>query len=160
VAPVWSGRRSGIDGQERAGRSSPARPGIARSPSCDRRDAPMTDANRCPNCGADQPDGSPEGLCPRCLMQQALDTDPPLDGTDPGGELTVSLGPGSTSGLSRIAETIGGVPRVLLRDTEATAGPAPDTEPAAPGRPGPAEPGEKYQLFGEIARGGMGAVLR
>ena len=26
----------------------------------------MADANRCPNCGAEQPANAPEGLCPRC----------------------------------------------------------------------------------------------
>ena len=31
----------------------------------------MSVANRCANCGAERPEFSPEGLCPRCLMQQA-----------------------------------------------------------------------------------------
>jgi serine/threonine-protein kinase len=93
-------------------------------------------------------------------VQQATDTDPPIAATGPDVELTVSLEPGSTGVLSRIAASIGGVPHVLLRDTDATAEPGTTAEPAASGRPGPAERTEKYQLFGEIARGGMGAVLR
>ncbi len=121
----------------------------------------MPDANRCPSCGSPRPENSPEGLCPRCLMQQALDTDPPLDGTGPGlVEVTVSLEPGSTSALARIGESIGGIPHVLLRDTDPNAGTGPATEPAATDATVPAPTTEKYQLFGEIARGGMGAVLR
>ncbi len=32
----------------------------------------MAQAKLCPNCGAEQPANSPEGLCPRCLMMNAL----------------------------------------------------------------------------------------
>jgi tRNA A-37 threonylcarbamoyl transferase component Bud32/tetratricopeptide (TPR) repeat protein len=35
----------------------------------------MTAENRCPNCGAERPENAPEGLCPRCLMGQALADD-------------------------------------------------------------------------------------
>src|SRR5260370_619078 len=35
----------------------------------------MADANRCPSCGAEQPANAPVGLCPRCLMQQAMTGD-------------------------------------------------------------------------------------
>ena len=41
-------------------------------------DTSMPDANHCPNCGATRPADAPEGLCPRCLMRNAL-----------GGETTV-----------------------------------------------------------------------
>jgi WD40 repeat protein/serine/threonine protein kinase/tetratricopeptide (TPR) repeat protein len=37
-----------------------------------REDVMTADANRCPNCGADLPADSPEGLCPRCMMRGAL----------------------------------------------------------------------------------------
>ena len=52
------------------------------------------------------------------------------------------------------------IPRVLLPDT------APDDQdvavikPSSAEMPAPAERGDRYQLFGEIARGGMGAVLK
>src|SRR5262245_54629257 len=45
-----------------------------------------------------------------------------------------------------------GVPHVRLRDPDSAAGPVP---PSAPG-----DPADRYQWRGEIARGGMGAVLR
>ena len=126
----------------------------------------MNDNSRCPNCGVPRPANSPEGLCPRCLMHQALagsDADAGLSLTEParpGVELTVSLEPASSSAWPRIAESIGGVPHVLLRDTEIETGPGPILKPSSPEMPEPPERPDKYQLFGEIARGGMGAVLR
>src|SRR6476661_6908038 len=32
----------------------------------------MSPTSRCPSCGAELPSGSPEGLCPRCLLQAGL----------------------------------------------------------------------------------------
>src|SRR5690348_14983763 len=32
----------------------------------------MANENRCPICGAERPGNAPEGLCPRCLMRNAL----------------------------------------------------------------------------------------
>jgi serine/threonine protein kinase len=34
----------------------------------------MTDALRCPECGSELPANAPRGLCPRCLMKQALES--------------------------------------------------------------------------------------
>jgi serine/threonine-protein kinase len=58
--------------------------------------------------------------------------------------------------MAAIGDTIGSVPRVMLRDTEAGLDEPPikvasSKVPDAHGR---------YQFFGEIARGGMGAVLK
>ena len=107
----------------------------------------MTDANRCPSCGAERPANSPEGLCPRCLMQQALDTDPPISA--------------GASVLASLAATVGSVPRVLLRDDTATGEPpSPLIQPSSPEMPDLPDRSARLQLFGEIARGGMGAVLR
>ena len=52
------------------------------------------------------------------------------------------------------------MPHVLLRDTETETGPGPIVKPSSPEMPAPGERPERYQLFGEIARGGMGAILR
>ena len=62
--------------------------------------------------------------------------------------------------LERLAETLGGIPRVLLRDTEAASGADPLVQPASPEMPAPADRPARLQLLGEIARGGMGAVLK
>jgi serine/threonine-protein kinase len=60
--------------------------------------------------------------------------------------------------LDNLDATIGAIPRVLLRDS-----PAEGLRPVRPGSSEmPAPPGNRgrYQLLGEIARGGMGAVLQ
>ncbi len=35
----------------------------------------MNESRRCPVCGAEIPEGSPEGLCPRCVMQAGIASD-------------------------------------------------------------------------------------
>jgi len=77
-----------------------------------------------------------------------------------GPNLTLSLEPVSSSVLGRIAASIGNVPQVLLRDGELETGPGPILSPSSPEMPDAAGRPERYQLFGEIARGGMGAILR
>jgi serine/threonine-protein kinase len=74
--------------------------------------------------------------------------------------VSLALEPASSSVLARIAESIGQVPHVLLRDTEIETGPGPIVKPSSPEMPAPTERPDKYQLFGEITRGGMGAILR
>ena len=126
----------------------------------------MTDIPCCPRCGAPRPAGSAVGLCPPCLIQQTdADADPGAglsltEAPRRGVELSESLKPAFSSAMARIGETIGGVPHVLLRDTEIENGPGPILQPSSPEMPEPSERPEKYQIFGEIARGGMGAVLR
>ena len=122
----------------------------------------MAEVNHCPGCGKLLAPGAPLDLCPRCLLQQGL----AASGGDSAGsqprfsEVTISLEPASSSVLARIAESIGGIPHVLLRDTDIETGPGPILKPSSPELPGPAERPDRYQLFGEIARGGMGAVLK
>src|SRR5580704_8219773 len=124
----------------------------------------MSDTQRCANCGAPQPASSPEGLCPRCLMEQALGgsvADASTNALPPCGlERTVAREPGSSSALAGVAHSIGGIPHVLLRDTEIETGPGPVLKPCSTEMPAPAQRPDRYQLFGEIARGGMGAVFR
>ena len=66
----------------------------------------MTDANGCPNCGAERPSGGLGGLCPRCLLEHAPEVGLP----DRAG----------ASVLVALAATVGSVPQVLLRDDTAT----------------------------------------
>ncbi len=109
--------------------------------------------NQCPSCGSPLPAHSLGGHCPRCLLQQALDSDPP--GPDRGPiDSTLERTPRPASVLDAIGETTDGIPRVLLRDTAVGEKPSPIIRPIGD------EPSIRYRIDGEIARGGMGAVLK
>jgi serine/threonine-protein kinase len=87
------------------------------------------------------------------------------DGPSAQAEVTVSLQPAGDPGaaadsLATLAQSLGGLPRVLLRDTDGGSGPDPLIQPASPEMPELADRSAHLQLFGEIARGGMGAVLK
>ena len=85
--------------------------------------------NQCPNCGAPLPAHAPGGHCPRCLLQQGLESDPP--GPDRGSnDQTLDLPPRPGSVLDTIGATIGPVPRVLLRDTAVGEEPSPIVRPS------------------------------
>src|SRR5579864_1569284 len=116
----------------------------------------MSDRPTCPNCGDELPPGSPRNLCPRCLLRVGLGSDTLIlsRACDPPG--TDSRDASAKSVLDTITASIGPLPRVLLRDTDGGAEPPlvrPDAERDA-------EPGIRYRIDGEIARGGMGAVLK
>src|SRR5258708_4541005 len=101
----------------------------------------MLERTTCPNCGDELPANSPRKLCPRCLFRAGMGS---------------GAGPAVTVGhvLDSIAATIGSVPRVLLRDTDGGVEP-PIYRPADD-----SASGTRYRIDGEIARGGMGSVLR
>src|SRR5262249_54650820 len=116
----------------------------------------MTQPDRCPECGAERC----AGICPRCLIRLGIDgpalgrsrPSSPEDPTDlPGNGRT------ATGALASIAATIGSVPRVLLRDTGPGEEPGPVVRPLGADT---ADPAIRYRIDGEIARGGMGAVLK
>ena len=113
----------------------------------------MTQPDRCPTCGAERS----AGTCPRCLIRLGIDL--PGPGGSASGSRREFWGDGTTTAgiLDSITASIGPVPRVLLRDT------APGEEPGPIIRPAGADAGDasvRYRIDGEIARGGMGAVLK
>src|SRR5262249_9991259 len=65
-------------------------------------------------------------------------------------------GPGSV--LSGLRESLGDLRPILLREAEGES--AHVVKPKSDAMPAPEETGDRYQLQGEIARGGMGAVPR
>ena len=106
--------------------------------------------NPCPRCNAPGSYAAPGGLCARCLMANALDSDPTGPGATGGSGTTREM-----TGLSR--ETM---PRVLLPDTDGGATPAPLVKPSSDEMPSMADRPPRVELLGEIARGGMGAILK
>ena len=113
-----------------------------------REDAPPT----CPHCGQPRPAAAPAGLCPRCLLANALG--------EAGGD-TDSFTPEPWGPvLETLAATAGPMPRILLPDTRLEAGGVPLIRPASPEMPAHADRPSRVQLLGEIARGGMGVILK
>ncbi len=91
--------------------------------------------------------------------QTTADRSAPADSLDAGlaaGFGRPADGPGSM--MTRLLDDYGALPPVLLRDAEDDS--AHVLRPRSDAMPRAAEAGERYQLAGEIARGGMGAVLR
>ena len=112
--------------------------------------------NQCPSCGAQLPAHALGGHCPRCLLQQGLDSDAPgPDRGSNGQTLDLTARPGSV--LETIGSTVGHVPHVLLCDTGPAEEPSPVVRPAGGDD---TETSIRYQIEGEIARGGMGAILK
>ena len=62
--------------------------------------------------------------------------------------------------LATLDKSLGGLPSVLLRDSELRDGPGPLVQPGSPEMPAAGDRPGRLQLLGEIARGGMGAVLK
>ncbi len=125
----------------------------------------MTGAENCPDCGARLPAASPAGLCPLCLLRlgAALSADL-AEGFGSGASSDV---PGPPYGEAEAFPTpaaasirdgsIGAVARIHLRD-------APDAarlvRPGSPEMPDLSGQPSRYQLVGELARGGMGAIFQ
>lgn len=59
----------------------------------------MTDTKLCPNCGSPIPAGSPEQICPKCVMQAGLESRVDLPASDPAQQATVKSPAAAGSGF-------------------------------------------------------------
>ncbi len=124
----------------------------------------------CPRCNAPRLANAPAGLCPRCLLGHGLQVGPTKRPPE-AQEIALNqpwLGAPSPSPrqsarpsgiLATLDESLGPVPRVLLREGAASneERPAIASTEALPVTVGDLG---RYQLHGEIARGGMGVILK
>jgi tetratricopeptide (TPR) repeat protein len=115
----------------------------------------MDEQDCCRGCGQNRPSDAPSGLCPACLLKAGL-----LGEGSVLPDVTITFGPASSSVLASFGEAFGNIPPVLLRDADSITDPGPVIRPSSPEMPDSAERSARLQLFGEIARGGMGAVFK
>ena len=125
----------------------------------------MNGAESCPDCGARRPAGSPAGLCPLCLLRLGAALSAELAGESGSGaspdvpesvpeEIGAFASP--AAGLTG-GGAIGAVARIHLQDMPDAARPV---RPGSPEMPDLSGQPSRYQLIGELARGGMGAIFR
>src|SRR5262249_23584703 len=130
----------------------------------------MGDRDRCRDCGGRLPARGTDGVVPGCRVRAGLAGGAPAEGDqdrhdvpDTTAERTSSPSLAATSAqgaLARLAETVAGIPRVHLRDTEPFTGPGPVARPSSAEVPGPSGRMARLQLLGEVARGGMGVIIK
>ena len=118
----------------------------------------MSQPDRCSRCGSARDLRSPEGVCAECLTAEARGEPLVRNPEERENDLTLSLEPAVSRVMAEISDAVGGLKRVLLRDSAADLTFAPVV--ASTSEEMPEVKPERYQLFGEIARGGMGAILK
>jgi serine/threonine protein kinase len=125
----------------------------------------------CLDCGSKRAAKLPAGLCPRCLLRLAMGVDL-SSGTRAGVDFdrpaeilpeairssSEGTGDSQASGVSMTLDrSIAPFPTILLRDPP---GDARLVLPRSSGTPDLSGLAGRYQIVGEVARGGMGAVLQ
>ena len=106
----------------------------------------MEDPDRCRECGEKRPAGAPGELCSACLLRAGVADGAPADA--------------NLSALARLAKTLAQVPQVHLRDDEPFGDSGPVVRPSSAEMPQPSDRLARLQLLGEVARGGMGVIIK
>ena len=116
----------------------------------------MADSDCCHACGRLLPADAPQGLCPLCLLQRGMAN---CELIPRQADEIASLAAPMSSVRRGLSGLLGSMPAVLLRSDEVGCdGPASRlTAFEIQSRPADTS---RYRLFGEIARGGMGAILK
>ena len=113
----------------------------------------MVDETNCPVCGSVLATDVPGGLCPACLLRQGLagdESEPSIGDIEGVFEPCELNAPASSNGKN------GAISRLLLRDVCSGDLPCPAISPRSAEMPSRGQHGDRYQLLGEIARGGTG----
>jgi hypothetical protein len=121
----------------------------------------MTEIRRCNRCGNPLRSDEPQAICQDCAHRALQEPHAGLGPADSSVGVQTSFAfepthPGHV--LESLARSIGSIPRVLLPDTAIDDTGVPIIKPSSDEMPSAGDRGDRYQLFGEIARGGMGAV--
>src|SRR5262245_50025641 len=130
----------------------------------------MEHRDRCRICGEERPADAPGGLCPACRRRVESAGGASAEGDRNRHDLpeTISVGASPSSlaatcepgALARLAETLADVPRVHLRDDEPFSDSGPMVRPSSAEMPDRSDRLARLQLLGEVARGGMGVILK
>jgi serine/threonine-protein kinase len=103
------------------------------------------------------------GACPDCTIvaHPAPDHDMNPPGASQSEQVTIGFEPVVAAGaLEALAQSIGPIPRVVLPSTRPDDAGVTVSDPGSLEMPALGESSDRYQFFGEIARGGMGAILK
>jgi hypothetical protein len=130
----------------------------------------MEDRDRCRDCDEKRPADAPGGLCPACVLRAGLAGGAPAEGDQDWHDMPDTTAEGASpsswaatsapGALARLAETLADIPRVHLSDTEPFTSPGPVVRPSSAEMPDPSDRLARLQLLGEVARGGMGVIIK
>src|SRR4051794_15388028 len=104
----------------------------------------VIDRPLCLSCGAPLTEASPTGLCPGCRPDAAPDPTP--------ADVTTGFSLASPGSVSEtLADSVGTLPRVVLRATVTADTRVPALPSSSPSLSSPSDRSGRYQLSGEIA---------
>ncbi len=121
----------------------------------------MGDLLACQNCGAELTNDHSSGKCPACSTALEAEHRPKSYGSvnlDP----TVAAYIDDSAGgvFETLASAVGGIDRIVLQDADSLTASETVVRPASSETPERNDRTSRFHVYGEIARGGMGAILK